>query len=171
MGEKGFTLLELTLVVALMGIVLAFAIPRFESRRQADDTDRASRWIRLTVQQLKTDALRSQHRHALHLDLDAQKMWWTHDAMSDVEIQSAVDAGITLSGKVRIQGVELPGKTMVSEGQAVIRFYPAGYSGMAMIHLAENQDRPISISIEPFLPHSRQYEGQVALADRHTITP
>lgn len=171
MGEKGFTLIELTLVVALMGIVLAFAIPRFEGQRQADNTDRASRWIRLTVQQLKTDALRSQTRHALHLDLDAQKIWWTHDRMTDVEVQAAIDAGLTLTDEVRLQGVELPGKTMISEGRAVIRFYPAGYSGMAMIHLVENREQSISISIEPFLPHSRRYEGQVALADRQTLTP
>ena len=165
-GDKGFTLLELTLVVALMGIVLAFAIPRFESQRQADSTDRVSRWIRLAVQQLKTDAIRSQYRHTLHLDLDAQKIWWTHDAMTDVEIQRSVEAGLVLTDDVRIQGVELPGKTVTSDGRAIINFYPAGYSDMAMIHLVENQERPVSISIEPFLPHSRQYDGQVALADR-----
>lgn len=171
MGEKGFTLIELTLVVALMGIVLAFVIPRLESQRMAGDTDRAARWIRLTVQQLKTDALRNQIRHTLHIDLDAQKIWWTHDRMTDVEIQGAIEAGLNLTDDVRIQGVALPGKTMVSEGRSVIRFYPAGYSGMAIIHLIENQDRPVSISIEPFLPHSRQIDGQVALAERHPLTP
>ncbi|MBU1161919.1 MAG: prepilin-type N-terminal cleavage/methylation domain-containing protein, partial [Proteobacteria bacterium] len=46
---KGFTLIELIVVISLISIMLFFAIPRFQSNVLSDSTKEVSRWILLKI--------------------------------------------------------------------------------------------------------------------------
>jgi prepilin-type N-terminal cleavage/methylation domain-containing protein len=164
-GEAGFTLIELTVVVALVGIVMVFALPRVDSMMAGRDADRISRRLSLTMRELRTEAVRNQVLHTLHLDLDAQRIWWSRDGMSETDLQNAYARSLVLAGDVVLLDVAYPGERIVADGQADIRFFPKGYSEMAVIHLTEGEGARTTLRIEPFLPGCRVYEGYVALSD------
>ena len=50
---KGFTLIELIVVIALISIMLFLAIPKFQSDIFTDSTKKVSRWIIYKVPALK----------------------------------------------------------------------------------------------------------------------
>lgn len=161
---RGFTLLELTVVVALIGIVLIFAMPRVDAMMAGRSVDRIARRVCLATRQLRVDAIRLQETHRLLVDLDAQRIRWRRD-MPPETVESPAK-GLILSGKSRILDVvDSSGRKTVS-GEAAIRFHPAGYADMALIHMKGEDQRVLTLRIEPFLTRCFAWEGYLGLEDR-----
>jgi prepilin-type N-terminal cleavage/methylation domain-containing protein len=80
--RAGYTLLELIVVMALIGIVFFFAVPRFEGSFFVDDAKQSSRWLIGKLQALREEALRTRRQQVLHIDLDGNRIWETADAMT-----------------------------------------------------------------------------------------
>ena len=162
----GFTLLELTVVVALIGIVMAFALPRVDAMMAGRSVDRVSRKICLACRQLRVDAVRLQVPHHLVIDLDAQRIYWRRDSADPPEAIEDVAEAMALSGPARILDVTDASGRKTVDGKAVIRFHPAGYADLAMIHLRDGDARTVSLRIEPFLPRCLDAQGYLGLDDR-----
>lgn len=163
---RGFTLLELTVVVALIGIVMLFALPRVDAMMAGRSAARVSRRIGLVCRQLRADAVRLQKPHRLIIDFDAQRITWRQDATDPPEAPQTGGKGISLSGPVRLLDVIDASGRKTMDGKAAIRFYPAGYADLALIHLRDGDARTVSLRIEPFLPHCLQAEGYLGIDDR-----
>jgi len=162
---KGFTLIELVVVVALISIMLFLAIPRFQSDFLADSTKKVSRWILYKVPALKENAFRKQKKYVLHVGIDSEKMWITHDNMSDEELQDAEADAFTLPDDIKFQDVEFPDENIISAGRADIYFYEKGYSDKAIIHMVHDDDHRLSFLIEPFLPRVYLYNKYIGFED------
>ena len=163
--EAAFTLMELVVVVALISIVLVFALPRVGEVLAGRSTDRLSRWICRTSRQLRTEAIRTHTQCQLRIDMDAQRIWWEKGTMSESEGEKAKEAGLILSEKVRIADVVYADGHRVSTEVADIRFHPAGYADLALIHIAGPDAEKSTLRISPFLPRCRQQEGAAGLSD------
>ena len=162
---KGFTLIELVVVVALISIMLFLAIPRFQSDFLTNSSKKVSRWILYKVPSLKENAFRNQKRYVLHVGIDSEKMWITHDGMSDEELQDAEMDAFKIPGDITIQDVEFPDEQIISGGRGDIYFYEKGYSDKAIIHMVNDDDRRLSFLIEPFLPRVYVYNTYVRFED------
>jgi len=162
---KGFTLIELVVVVALISIMLFLAIPRFQSDFFTDSTKKVSRWIMYKVPALKENAFRKQKKYVLHVGIDSEKLWITHESMSDEELQDAEMDGYKLPDDIKLQDVEFPDEQVISAGRADIYFYEKGYSDKAIIHMVHDDDHRLSFLIEPFLPQVHLYNKYVGLED------
>ena len=162
---KGFTLIELVVVVALISIMLFLAIPRFQSDFFTDNTKKVSRWIMYKVPALKENAFRKQKKYVLHVGIDSEKLWITHEGMSDEELQDAEMDGYKLPDDIKLQDVEFPDEQVISAGRADIYFYEKGYSDKAIIHMVHDDDHRLSFLIEPFLPQVHLYNKYVGLED------
>ena len=160
---KGFTLIELVVVVALISIMLFLAIPRFQSDFFTDSTKKVSRWIMYKVPALKENAFRKQKKYVLHVGIDSEKLWITHEGMSDEELQDAEMDGYKLPDDIKLQDVEFPDEQVISAGRADIYFYEKGYSDKAIIHMVHDDDHRLSFLIEPFLPQVHLYNKYVGL--------
>ncbi|MBI5581920.1 MAG: type II secretion system protein [Deltaproteobacteria bacterium] len=160
----GFTLLELIVVMALMGIVFFFAIPRFEGSPFFDDAKKSGRWLIGKVQALREESLRTRRQQTLHIDLETGRIWNTTEAMSLEEIDRAVRRAQLLPGGGRIVGVEFPGKSRASTGRAEIRFYRDGHSEKVLIHLRHG-DAFSSFLLEPFLSQVKVFDTLVGFED------
>jgi len=88
--NAGFTLIELIVVIALMGLMLFFSLPKFQNNPFLNDTKKSSRWLIRKVQTLRESALRDQKRYTLHFDLDSGRVWETNEAMSPEDIESTI---------------------------------------------------------------------------------
>jgi prepilin-type N-terminal cleavage/methylation domain-containing protein len=162
--SKGYTLIELIVVIALLGIMIMFSVPRFHDTLFLDDTDTVSRWIIGKVQALREAAIQDQKQHILHIDMDTHLLWDTNESMSPENREEAALDAYTLPGNVRIVEVEFPVSGKISSGRADIRFYKTGHTDKVLIHL-DDGDRQLSFLIEPFLTKVKLIEKYASFED------
>jgi prepilin-type N-terminal cleavage/methylation domain-containing protein len=162
---KGFTLIELIVVISLISIMLFLAIPKFQSGILSNDTKVVSRWILINVPNLKDKAQKDQKRYILHVDFDANKLWIAGETASDEELQSDETNGYQLPEDVKLLDVEYPDQRTISAGEAQIYFDERGYSDKAIIHIENNDNERFSFMIEPFLRQVRLYQKYVGFTD------
>ncbi len=165
MRNNGFTLIELTIVISLISIMFFFAIPRFHGTVLSDNTKKVSRRIMLQVRTLKEKAVREKKLYVLHVNMDSNKLWTSHETMSQEELLKAAENGYGLPDDITVLDVEYPDNEKISTGQADIYFYGKGYSDQAVIHIKHNDDEQFSFLIEAFLPHAKLYETYVGFED------
>ena len=165
MRKNGFTLIELIVVISLISLILFLALPRFQDGFLSDNTKKVSRWIMLKARTLKEKAVREKKIYILHVSLDSNKLWTSHETMSPEELQYAEQNGYGASGDIIVLDVEFPDNEKISAGQADIYFYEKGYSDQAMIHIKNSDDDNFSFLIEPFLSHVRMYDTYVAFEE------
>jgi len=162
---KGFTLIELIVVISLISIMLFFAIPRFQRSVLSDSTKDVSRWILLKIPYLKERAAREQKKYILHVSLESNKLWITHEAMPEEALQSAETNGYELPEDIKLLDVEYPDQEKLSAGQADIYFNEKGYSDKAIIHLENDDSEKLSFLIEPFLLRVRLFNRYAEFGD------
>jgi prepilin-type N-terminal cleavage/methylation domain-containing protein len=162
---KGFTLIELIVVISLISIMLFFAVPRFQGNVLSDNTKEVSRWMLLKIPYLKERAAREQKRYILHVGLDSNKLWITHEAMDQEALQSSETNGYNLPEDIKLLDVEYPDQEKISVGQADIYFNEKGYSDKAIIHFENDDDEKFSFLIEPFLLRVRLYNSYAEFED------
>jgi prepilin-type N-terminal cleavage/methylation domain-containing protein len=163
-SSRGFTLIELIVVIALLSIMLFFSIPRLQGNPFLDDTKKSSRWIIGKIHALRENAIRNQKRYTLHFDLDNGRIWDTDDSLSEEAAENAALDAYTLPEDFRIIDLEYPGTGQISSGQAEVDFYKEGYSDKVMIHLGDGDDS-LSLLIEPFLATVKIFEKYAGFED------
>lgn len=161
--RMGFTLIELTVVMALISIMFFVSLPRIKNDIFFDQTKKTSRWLLTSVRYLKEASIRDQKDHTLHVDMDNGEIWITRALMGEEELEKPDTAGLTLADGIRILDVAFAGHRKMTTGIAQIQFYAKGYSDNAMIHIVNENDRELSYHIPPFLPHMKIIENYVDL--------
>lgn len=151
-SNKGFTLIELIVVLALISVVLFFAIPRFQNSLLSDSKKILTRWVVTTTRALKVNALRHQKRYTMHIDMDNGILWTTSEGMTAEETEKAAKKSFRLPDDLTLIDIEYPGREKVSTGQADIFFYKENYSQAAFIHVEKDGHHRMTFQIEPFLP-------------------
>lgn len=162
--RAGYTLLELIVVMALIGIVFFFAIPRFEGSFFFDDAKRSSRWLIGKLQALREEALRTRRQQVLHLDLDTGRLWVTSEAMTAEEMDRAIQRAQALPGGGRVVSLDFAQQGRISAGRADIRFFGDGHTDRVLIHL-RNGDAYTSFLLEPFLSQVKMFDNVVGFDD------
>jgi prepilin-type N-terminal cleavage/methylation domain-containing protein len=159
-NNHAFTLIELVVVMALISILLFFAIPRLDIDIFSDDDRNLSTWILFTVKSLKEQAQQDATQLTLYVDLD-NNMMWTGGVVDAETIETAPKENqYKLPEGIQLLDVEFPGMEQKSSGIAEIYFYPKGYSDKAVIHTRDNDNNRHSYVIEPFL-------SEVKIHDRY----
>ena len=173
---RGFTLIELIVVITLISVMMFFAVPRLNTSLLTSDSRSVSKWMLLTVKGLKQKSLREQTPHVLQVDLDNQKLSGAAEIKTSAETPEAMEAFGELDADEKQAGkseaLELPegfrlidvvfsGKTPVSSGIAKVRFYPEGYSDHVLIHMEDRDADRITFEIAPFLQQVQIHENDV----------
>ncbi len=161
---RGFTLIELIVVISLFGLMLFFSLPRIQNNPFLDGSKKSARWLVGKIQALKESAIREQKQYSLHFDLDSGRIWETSESMSQEDHENAELNSYALPDDVRIVDVEYPAKEKITTGQTEITFYKAGYTDKAFIHMQEG-DTYLSFLIEPFLSNIQVIEEYVTFED------
>lgn len=157
----GYTLIELIVVIALLSIMLAFAIPRFEGGVLTNNSKKVTRWFMIKIQMLKQNALKNRKIYTLHISPDSGKMWISDESMSEEDLEKASQNTYEIPEDIRVLDVEYPGGEKISFNRADINFYKSGYSDKVMIHIEDKDSNRKSLLIEPFLPEIKVYEEYV----------
>ena len=159
-GERGFTLIELSIVILIIAIVARFAIPKLRSITGAELTATTRRLANTTRYLYEEAALRGTVL-TLYFDLDRQEYWV---ARSDPETGLPVEdteplaKRVRLPPDVRIADVVVPGAGKLSAGLVPTRFYPEGYADRSVIHLGDTEGHAYTLRIDPVRGRAEVFE-------------
>ena len=160
MTDRGYTLIELSVVVLLIGMMLLIAVPRVRDTLLNDDLKATTRRLVGVSRELRNEAVREQVDFILTLDFN-QPGFWSYSADTTAEKRSEIrKKAIRFPEGIRISGVRHPEEVRKTEGEASIRFFRKGYTEPTVIHLVKD-DRTFTLVFNPFLPAVSVYEKYV----------
>jgi general secretion pathway protein H len=158
--DRGYTLIELSVVVLLIGMMLLIAVPRVRDTLLSDDLKATTRQVVGAARELRNEAVREQLDYVLHLDLN-QPGFWTYSADTTAEKRAEIRKGaIRFPEGIRIAGVRHAEEAAKTEGEASVRFFRKGYVEPSVIHLVKD-DRAVTLVFNPFLQAVSVYEKYV----------
>jgi prepilin-type N-terminal cleavage/methylation domain-containing protein len=162
---KGYTFIELTVVVVLIGLMMAVTMPRFRYTLLTDDLKTATRKLVGIIKSIRSEAIRDQKGLFLHFDLEANRFWLETADMEETERLTAREKAPVLPAGIRFVDVWLKGEGKKVGGETAIRFYKQGYVQPAAIHLASEDGREWTLVLSPFLGRVEVLEKYVDFED------
>ncbi len=170
---RGFTLLELAVVLFLIGLVMTIAMPYFGS---------------MQTSQMRSEARRLASRaNYLYEEAGAQKviLRLTFDLANNGYFASRLDpfaakpafrpengpAGVrvVMPAGIWIRDVTVEGVGTVQRGMVSAQFYPGGYADATLIHLADTKGEVFTLAIDPFSGHVSIMRGDVRPSNGGTL--
>ena len=164
--ERGFTLLELGLTVALIGLLVTLVLPRLgliggvslqTSARQLasriqllrEDAALRGRWVRMSFDP-------KSGRYGAEVQVD------TTTGSRFVPNEEPLFRTVTLPDSVQLE-VSGPGVTTTTEGRPAALFAPDGYTDPLVVSLTLSPQQIFSVVVEPARSRPRVVDGPVDL--------
>jgi prepilin-type N-terminal cleavage/methylation domain-containing protein len=170
-GSSGFTLLELSVVLLILGIALSFLAPRL---RDPEGMALASSTARLATaaRYLYDEAAYRRVPMRLNLDLDHQTYFVTElgsdpDKIEFVPTRSPLARPVALPDSVAFRDVVLPAVGVVTEGTVFAQFSPEGWADPLVVHLRSRSGRETTMAIEPLTGRTRIADAYVTVDHEH----
>ncbi|HPC73623.1 MAG TPA: prepilin-type N-terminal cleavage/methylation domain-containing protein [Syntrophales bacterium] len=149
-GSGGYTLIELSIVVFLIGLMLLIAVPRVRESLFTDQLSSAARRLVGAARELRSVAVRDQVDQILQISLD-EKSYWIYSAdMTPEKKEEMKKRALHLPGDVKFADAYVAGKEKKTAGEVSIRFFSRGYVEPAVIHLADGE-RFMTLVLHPFI--------------------
>lgn len=170
-GSSGFTLIELSVVLLILGISASFVVPRLRDPEGMALTSSASR-LATTARYLYEEAAYQRVPMRLNLDLDHQMYFVTvlggdPEHPEFVPVRSSLAKPMALPDAVAFRDVVLPAVGTVTEGTVFAQFSPDGWADPLVIHLRNRAGADATMAIEPLTGRTRIAAGYITL-DRDT---
>jgi prepilin-type N-terminal cleavage/methylation domain-containing protein len=163
--ERGFTLIELVVVLGMLGIMLVITVPRFRQALVTNELKSATRKIIGLVDGLRDKAIRENKDYLLHIDFEENRFWVAEADVTEEERILAKDKGFVLPPDVKVIDVWLMSRGKQAAGEIAIRFNRKGYVEKSVIHLGEGEGDRMSLVLAPFLGDVKTYDTYVDMED------
>ncbi len=162
---KGFTLLELSLVLFIIGLLVTVLVPRLGGLEQARLETSAKRLAAL-VRYLHGEAAFRGQTYRIQYDLDqhrygVQVLTPSQATKTFVAEESPLSQPVQLPTNITFADIRVPSIGRVSAGQVFTHFYPQGYTDPTVVHLRDQQSRTMTVIIPPITGEAAVYEGYV----------
>ena len=158
--DRGYTLIELSVVVLLIGMMLLFAVPRIRDTLLNDDLVAATRRFIGAARELRGESVREQTDYILQIDLNRPAFWSYSDDTTAEKRAELRKGAFRFPEGIRITDVQQADDAKKTEGEAAIRFFRRGYVEPTVVHLAKD-DRSVTLVFNPFLQAVTVYEKYV----------
>lgn len=160
LNGKGYTLIELIVVIILLGLIFGLILPKFQGSVMRDSLDASSLRIIGLVENLREKAISDQVSYILNFDIREKKLWYFSTTASEEEQEWAMERAYYLPDEVEIEDI-----WTWSSGKhyddATIIFSRKGYIEQSMIHLQSEDGRQLSLELTPFLGSIKIHDGYV----------
>lgn len=163
--QSGYTLIELVVVVAMLGMLLGLTAPRLSQRLFTSDVEDTEQWLKIQTARLREKAQQTQTTQVLRLDLSGQQFFIETENAEPTETETPQKAALKLPDRLQLNQVLLGQVAARLDNQAPIRFFPDGAADLAIFHMTDNDGRRFAWVIEPFLNTIVKMEGHGQYAD------
>lgn len=160
MNRRGFTLIELILVIALAGVILVLAVPSTRDVITGDNLKRASRQLVAMERKLRVDAVRDQINYVLCIDMPNSAYWVITSDMTPEKQNEIKKRPQHLPSNVVVTDIVDENNRKKSDGEKRIIFDKSNVCSPVVIHLAYKEDA-MTIVINPFLGVTDIYDKYV----------
>jgi general secretion pathway protein H len=150
-NRKGYTLIELIVVIVLIGLMISLATPRIRNTLFTDNLKTTTRRIMALLKNLRNEAVREQRDYFLHFDMDSNRLWYDSSSMSLEDRTQAATNASPLPEDVQILDIWQSGRGKKMTGEDVIIINRKGYTTQSVIHLGTKDDRAFTLVLSPFL--------------------
>ena len=158
---QGYTLIELSLVILLIGIVMSLTVPRIRYTLLTDDLKRGVRRMVSTIKSLRNEAIHEHSTYYLNIDLETRRFWIESASMPREEREENHESPVSLPDGVLILDVWIKGEGKKTSGLVTIRFNDRGYVSESIIHMGNHGGRSFTLVLSPFLKRVKILEGYV----------
>jgi prepilin-type N-terminal cleavage/methylation domain-containing protein len=162
---EGFTLIELTMVVILLGVILSFTIPRVEDITLGDTLKTAVRRMTAKTRELRYMAIKDHQEYTLKYSFGMKKFWTDSPDFSPDERLSAKEETFSLPSNVDVIDICFKSGETRNDGEVNITFSKEGYISPSVIHLGSEDSRQFTFVLSPFLGKANAQEGYINIED------
>lgn len=164
-GDDGYTLIELSIIIILIGIIFLFALPRLNNI--GDVRLRAvARELSGTIQSLFDESILKREPYQIVFNISERSYYIVQQEMGE-EASGWIDITkrrINLPEKIFIRDIVTQQNGRVTEGGVTIRFYPDGYVDRNVIHIS-NGKRDYTLITTPLTGKVKILEGYVEISE------
>jgi prepilin-type N-terminal cleavage/methylation domain-containing protein len=160
--SKGFTLIELAVVIAILGVMIALVAPRFADIGNAN-LKRSSRHLTGMIRFLRDESQAKKTEYLLRFDVQAGQYWAeapfvTSDNTVEFKRATSVIGGEgSLSGQTTFRDIVVGSHP----DDPYIRFTRDGWVEHALIHLRDGEERDFTLIVNPLMGSTELREGYV----------
>lgn len=164
-GNDGYTLIELSIIIILIGIIFLFALPRLDNI--GDVGLRATaRELAGTIQSLFDESILRKEPYRMVFNISERSYYIVGQEM-DEEASGWIDVTkrrVNLPERIFIKDIVTQQDGRVTEGGVTIRFYPDGYVERNVIHIS-NGKRDYTMVTTPLTGKVKILEGYVEISE------
>jgi prepilin-type N-terminal cleavage/methylation domain-containing protein len=148
--EQGFTLLELVVVCALIGIMLSLGVPSFRNAFFTDPLKSSARKIVGLIGGVRELAVRTRQPYFVHLSREENRLWYERDGGAGKEElseqkQLQLPEGVAIA-EIRLDLEETPSADPVS-----LWITRQGYMQETRILIKDDEGKEVALQFLPFI--------------------
>ncbi|MEA3471618.1 MAG: prepilin-type N-terminal cleavage/methylation domain-containing protein [Thermodesulfobacteriota bacterium] len=162
LNRRGFTLVELTVVIFLVGLMLLIAIPRVRDTVLTNELKSTVNYLAQTALELRSTSVREQIDYLLYLDINDRLIWFHTSDMTPEAKSESKKRAYHLPGNVKIADGYRFGREKQIDGEIIIRFFREGYVQPTVVHLVDGSDF-FTLVFEPFLNDIKVHESYIEI--------
>src|SRR5215470_11080832 len=160
--EHGFTMVELSMVLLVLGIVMAIMLPRFAGTLERQQLRSTINVMHGTVRYLQAYAALTKRVYRLTFDLDRQVMSVCYYQGETCTPEASRELReYVLPATVRVLDVVSPQGAKTRAGEAATHFHPTGLAEPSLIHLGTDSNQKATLVIEPFAGRVKVFDDYV----------
>jgi len=153
---SGFTLIELVVVVAIVGMLLASVAIRFDSLTVSARLRASAREIASTIGLAHSRASATGRAQTIVFDTDSQQYWIESSAQEE-----RASAARGLYRSISFRDIQIGDELYGERGTLSIEISPLGITSACMIHLEAEGGGEMTLEVCPLTGSVRFFEGYV----------
>lgn len=163
MKSRGFTLIELAMVIVVLGIMISLVIPTLGEMTGAN-LRRSARHLTSMTRFLRDEAEATKKVYRLRFDVTGGR-YWAEVRVDDIlaktaefkHLSSAISSEGSLSGNTTFKDV----KAGSHPDDPYIEFTPDGWVEKTFIHLRDGDGKDYTLIVQPLTGDTELREGEV----------
>lgn len=161
----GFTLIELSMVIFLIGMIVSLVLPQIRDAALSDTLKNTAMVLTSTVEEIRYQAVKDNVEGFLKFDFEEKKFWADLPWITDEERNVAETLSFSLPSDIRVMDISFKDGSVYTSEEVSITFSGEGYITPAIIHLASEDGRRFSFILRPFLGDASVIEEYIEIDD------